>query len=424
LQFVTQQQWRIVTQPTDTALKDVRVLDLTRFLSGPHATLLLAGLGAEVIRVDDPKHGDPTFSAPPFLGPDGISLQRKSAEDIGLAYLKRGRSKKAVSLDLKHPEGRELFLRLIEKADVVVENFRPGVLQRLNLEYATLKAANSGIIHCSISGYGATGPMARRKSYDLMVQAAAGLMSITGEPSGAPYKAGSPISDSIAGTFAVVGVLAALLQRGRTGEGQFIDVSMVDCLFSLLFDEPLDCYETLGLPPRQGNRIMRFSPFNAYATRNGAITVGAATKDDWVALLYVIGREDLLNDANYMDWSWRVANNEQVDALVLAWTRTQTSEQALTKLDERDIACSPINAISDLMRWGHLLSRGMLQPILHPGSGAGSAMGSGFPLKFSGANVGYHAPAAMPSANNLDVYRGLLGLSQADLSKLKLAGVI
>lgn len=414
-----------MTRTTATPLEGFRVLDLTRFLSGPHATLLLAGLGAEVVRIDDPHHGDPTFTAPPFLGPEGVSLRRKTAEDIGLAYLKRGRSKKAISLDLKQAQGQALFLKLVAKADVVIENFRPGVMQRLDLDYEILKRANPGIIHCSISGYGATGPMSRRKVYDLMVQAAAGLMSITGAPDGAPYKAGSPLSDGIAGTYAVVGVLAALLQRSRTGEGQFVDVAMVDCLFSLLFDEPLDCYETLGLPPRQGNRIMRFSPFNAYETRDGAITIGAATKDDWIALLHVIGRTDLLDDASFMDPGWRVANNAAVDALVSAWSRTQSRAQALAQLDERDIACSPINAISDLMHWGHLIGRGMLQPILYPaGTGTPAALAPGFPLKFSGADAGYEAPAAMPKDHNAEVYGGLLGLSQDEIADLVKAHVI
>lgn len=414
-----------MTQTTDSALKGFRVLDLTRFLSGPHATLMLAGLGAEVIRIDDPVRGDPTFAAPPFLGAEGVSLQRQTPEDIGLAYLKRGRSKRAITLNLKAPQGRALFLRLVEQADVVIENFRPGVMQRLGLDHAVLKAANPRIVHCAISGYGATGPLAQRKVYDLMVQAAAGLMSITGAPDGEPYKAGSPLSDGVAGTYAVVGVLAALLQRERTGEGQFVDVPMVDCLFSLLFDEPLDCYETLGLAPRQGNRIMRFSPFNAYETRDGAITIGTATREEWLGLLRVLGREELASDANWMDPGWRVANNAEVDALVLAWTRTQTREQALAKLDQHDIASSPINAISDLMRWGHLIGRGMLQPIVHPAiTGATMALGAGFPLKFSGADTGYRTAAAMPAEHNEAVYQGMLGLSRLDMDALIQAGVI
>lgn len=414
-----------MAQPAMSALDDVRVLDLTRFLSGPHATLLLAGLGAEVIRIDEPRRGDPTFSAPPFLGPEGVSLRRKTPLDIGIAYLKRGRSKKAITLDLKQARGRALFLDLVKQADVVVENFRPGVMQSLDLDYPVLERANPRIVHCSISGYGATGSLSRRKAYDLMVQAASGLMSITGDPDGSAYKAGSPISDGIAGTFAVAGMLAALLQRARTGRGQFIDVSMVDCLFALIFDEPLDCYDRLGLPLRQGNRIMRFSPFNSYPTCDGAVTIGAATEQDWLHLLDVIGRQDVVKDPNYMDAGWRVANNAAVDEIVAAWTRMRPKAEVLEKLEAHDIACSPINEMSDLLEWQHLRERDMLQPLRHPGLGdAGTVLAPGFPLKLTGANVGYHRPAALPGANNSDVYAGLLNLSAADLERLSEMGVI
>src|SRR5215472_6876657 len=401
-----------------------RVLDLTRFLSGPHATLLLAGLGAEVIRIDDPRHGDPTFSTPPFVGPAGVSLRRTNAADIGLAYLKRCRSKKAITLDLKKPAGRALFLRLIKQADVVVENFRPGVMQRLDLDFVQLQRANPRIVHCSISGYGATGPLSRRKSYDLMVQAASGLMSITGEPEGDACKAGTPLSDGIAGTYAVAGILAVLLQRVRTGRGQFIDVSMLDCLFSLLFDEPLDCYERLGLPLRQGNRIMRFSPFNCYATRDGAIVIGAGTEEDWLRLLGVIGRPDLAKDVNYMDRGWRVANNDIVDEVVAAWTRRHTKASALSELDAADIPCAPVNGVADTLKSEQLLSRGMLQPLRSPQlHDDAAALAPGFPIKFSGGDTEYR-PAAMPRANNEEIYCGLLQLSLSEIEQLEKAGVI
>jgi crotonobetainyl-CoA:carnitine CoA-transferase CaiB-like acyl-CoA transferase len=386
--------------------------------------LLLAGLGAEVIRIDDPRHGDPTFSTPPFLGPEGVSLRRINADDVGLAYLKRCRSKKAITLDLKKPAGRALFLRLIEQADVVIENFRPGVMQRLALEFAELQRANPRIVHCSISGYGATGPLSRRKSYDLMVQAASGLMSITGEPEGDACKAGTPLSDGIAGTYAVTGILAALLQRARTGHGQFIDVSMLDCLFSLLFDEPLDCYERLGLPLRQGNRIMRFSPFNCYPTRDGAIVIGAGSEEDWIELLGVIGREDLVKDANYMDRSWRVANNHIVDVIVAAWTRAHSNASALRELDAVDIPCAPVNGVADILKSPQLLSRGMLQPLRFPSlKGDAAALAPGFPIKFSGGDTEFR-PAAMPRANNAEIYSGLLQLSLSEIEQLEKAGVI
>ena len=236
-------------------LDDIVVLDLTRFFSGPQCTLLLAGMGAEVIKIDDPKTGDPTAFAPPFDGPQGISFERRSDKDMGLAYLKRARGKKSVTLDLKAAEGRAIFLSMVGRADVVVENFRAGVAERLGIDYAALCKANPAIIYCALTGYGATGPARDDKAYDLMVQAATGLMSLTGQPGQPPVKTATALSDAIAGVFAAKGVLAALLHRQRTGEGQAIDVGMADCLFSLLFDEPIDCYEGLGLAPRQGNRM-------------------------------------------------------------------------------------------------------------------------------------------------------------------------
>ena len=353
------------------------------------------------------------------MGLEGVSLQRRTPDDIGIAYLKRLRAKKAITLDLKQPQGRELFFRLVAEADVVVENFRAGVAKRLGIEYAELARVNPRIVHCSISGYGATGPESRRKAYDLMIQAATGLMSITGDPDGQPSKAGSPLSDGIAGTFALAGVLAALLQRERTGRGQSVDISMADCLFALLFDEPLDCYGRLGLPLRQGNRIMRVSPFNSFPTRDGAITIGVATADDWIAFLEVIGRTDLRADANYMDVGWRVANNAEIDALVTGWTRNQSNAEVLAKLDAADIACSPVRSIGDVLAWDHLRMRGMIETLRHPVHGAcGDVRAPGFPMKFSGAHSGYDAPAVLTGAQNAEIYTSLLGLTSSELASL------
>lgn len=271
-------------------LEGIVVLDLTRFLSGPQATLLLAGMGAEVIKIDEPKGGDPTAFAPPFAGPEGVSFERKTDQDMGLAYLKRARSKQSMTLDLKSSRGREIFMTMVARADVVIENFSAGVSDRLEIGYEHLREANPSIIYCSLTGYGSTGPDRTLKAYDPMIQAAVGMMSITGQAGAGPMKAGSPISDTVAGVFAATGVVAALLHRERTGEGQAVDVSMADCLFSLIFDEPLDCYAELGLDYQQGSRIMRFSPFNAYPTLDGWVVAGAATQEDWIALLKTIDR--------------------------------------------------------------------------------------------------------------------------------------
>lgn len=411
------------TQPQ--ILEGVRVLDLTRFLSGPQATLFLAGMGAEVIRVDDPATGDPAAKAPPFFGPQGASLQRRTADDLGIAYLKRARAKKAVTLNLKSEQGKAIFLRLVESADVLVENFRGGVTDRLGINFTKLHERNPRLIHCAITGYGATGPDSRLKAFDLMVQAATGLMSITGAPDGEPCKTGSSLTDGIAGSFAVSGILAALLQRERTSKGQFIDVSMADCLLSLMLDEPLDCYDQLGLPLRQGNRIVQFSPFNTYPTKDESVAVGAATEDDWIALLDAMGRSDLARDRNMMSTSWRIANNAEVDTLVSSWTKTLSSTEVIERLTAQDVPCSPIRDIKALAGWAHLRERGLLQDLVHPHfTTLRGPLAPGFPLKFSHSAVGYGAPAPVSGQHNKEIYGGVLDLSDDALQALAADGVI
>lgn len=410
---------------TAKILDGVVVLDLTRFFSGPQGTLFLAGLGAEVIKIDDPKTGDPTAFAPPFAGPQGVSFSRQTDEDMGIAYLKRARGKKSATLNLKSAEGREIFLRMVRHADVVVDNFSAGVADRLGVGYAALKEANPRIVYCSLTGYGATGPDRHLKAYDLMVQAAVGLMSITGQPGSPPTKAGSPVSDAIAGVFAALGIVSALLHRDRTGEGQCVDVSMADCLFSLIFDEPLDCYPRLGLEPQQGNRIMRFSPFNAYRTRDGWVTLGAATHDDWLALLEVMDRADLKDDPDMMSVGWRLANNEKVDEVVAQWAGGITTQEVETRLARAKLACSPVRDIHDVLRWEQMAERQMAVPLWNPLSRSTvPAAAAGFPIKFGGSPAGYDQPAPLPGQHSGEVLTRLAGLDAAHIEALRAARVV
>lgn len=410
---------------TSKILDGVVVLDLTRFFSGPQSTLFLAGLGAEVIKIDDPKTGDPTTFAPPFAGPQGVAFERQTEHDMGIAYLKRARSKKSAMLNLKSAQGREIFLRMVRHADVVVDNFSAGVADRLGVGYTALKEANPRIVYCSLTGYGSTGPGRSLKAYDLMVQAAVGLMSITGQPGDAPTKAGSPVSDAIAGVFAALGIVSALLHRDRTGEGQAIDVSMADCLFSLIFDEPLDCYPELGLQPQQGNRIMRFSPFNAYRTSDGWVTIGAASHDDWLALLDVMDRADLKDDADMMSVGWRLANNAKVDEVVAQWAQGLRTEEVEARLAQAKLACSPVRDIHDVLKWDQMIQRKMAVPLWNPLSqSAMAASGSGFPIKFSESPADYDRPAPLPGEHSDEVLTRLAGLDAAQIIALRAAQVI
>jgi CoA:oxalate CoA-transferase len=403
-------------------LEGMVVLDLTRFFSGPQATLLLAGMGAEVIKVDDPATGDPTAFAPPFAGPKGVSFERQTEDDMGLAYLKRQRGKKSMTLNLKSPEGRAIFLRMVRGADVGVENFSTGVADRLGIGYAQLREANPRIIHCGISGYGATGPDRHMKAYDLMVQAAVGMMSVTGTPDIGPTKAGTPLSDAVSGTFAALGIVSALLHRKLTGEGQSVDVSMADGLFSLLFDEPLDCYDRLGLQAQQGNRIMRFSPFNSYRTRDGWVAIGCATDAEWHALLGATGHAPVPQFAKV---SGRLAGNAGVDTIVGEWTGTLTKSQVQERCDAARVPCSPVRSIDDLMTWRQLREREMIVPLVNPLSGGEvQAAAPGFPIKFSQSRAAYDSPAPLPGAHTAEILQRLAGVDDASLAQLRLARIV
>jgi crotonobetainyl-CoA:carnitine CoA-transferase CaiB-like acyl-CoA transferase len=409
----------------DGPLKGVRVLDFTRFYSGPFSTLMLAGFGAEIIRIDEPMRGDPTMSGPPLLGDDGVSLMRQGENDLGLAYLKRCRGKKSITLNLRTEEGLELFRDLLRRSDVLVENLRPGAAERLGVHYEANRLVNPKIVHCALTGYGSTGQDRKLKAYDLMIQAASGLMSITGEPDGGPSKAGTALADGISGIFAASAVIAALFEQRQSGQGQFVDVSMTDVMLSLVLDEPLDCYERLQQAPRQGNRIMRFSPFNTYATKDGTVAIGAATDEDWRTLLDAMGRQELANDANFMSMGWRVANNEEVDAVVGEWAGGLTTSAAIERLNKADIAASPVRDIHDLLKWDHLRQRDMLQPITHPSiSPSHEVVGAGFPLKFSRTQKGYQTPAPLLGEHNSEIYSGLLGLSPTRMERLRASSVI
>ena len=383
-------------------LEGIRVLDLTQYLAGPQATLFLAALGAEVIRINPPGGDDPVASRPPFVGSKGVSFQKQADDDIGIAYLKRGRNKKSITLDLKAPRGRELFLRLADTADVLVENFGPGTAKRLGIDYPSLKEGRPGLVYCSITGYGATGPDAGLKAYDAVIQAASGLISLTGFPDGPPAKAESTLGDSLGGTFAFGGIMTALFHRERTGEGQFVDILMSDCLFSLIFDEPMDCYEELGLPERMGNRIMRLSPFNSYPARDGWLIVATGTDGHWRDLLRVIGRGDLIGDARYADMTGRLTHNEEIDALIGEWTKEREVGEAVHRLREGGVIYGPVRDIREILAWPHLRERGMIGEALHPTLGPLPGVHApGFPIKLEKSPGGYERPAPLIGAHTM-----------------------
>ncbi|HAA91287.1 MAG TPA: hypothetical protein DCS82_12185 [Rhodospirillaceae bacterium] len=405
-------------------LDGVRVLDLTQYFSGPLATLFLAGLGAEVIRIDPPA-GDHASGTPLFAGPKGVSIERQTDDDLGAVFLKRCRAKKAITLNLKSDEGQALFYQLAEHADVVVDNFSVGVTERLGVDYETLSKKHPQIICCAITGYGSTGPEAGKRSFDVMAQAMSGLMSLTGEPGGKPMKAGSALADAISSSFALSGVLAALFQRTRTGRGQFVDISMVDCLFSLLYDDPHEAFGDLDWPLQQGNRIPRFSPFNTYEAKDGTIVIGVTTNENWAKLARIIGRDELAEDSDYADMSWRVRHNDKVDELVENWSKGITAADALSALEAANVPASAVQDIHTIKEWPHMHAREMIVPLMHPALGALPGLAAaGFPIKLSAAETGYDGAAVTSGHHNSEVYRELLGLTEAEIEQLEKDGIL
>ncbi len=406
-------------------LDGIRVLDLSQFLAGPHATLLLAGLGPEVIRIDNPKSGNVMADAPLYYGAQGASFEKRDDTDLGIAYLKRLRAKKSITIDLKSEEGRELFVDLVRQSDIVVENFSVGVTERLKIDWPSLQSINPRLIYCSITGYGATGPDSTRRGYDVTTQAMSGLMSITGLPGDAPTKAGSALADTISAVFALSGILGALYHREFSKVGQFVDISMVDGLFSLIFDEPLDCYESLGLSFQQGNRVMRFSPFDTFPTRDGWFVLGCGTDAMWRGVCTVIGRDDLARHADWGRMSWRVSNNDQVSDLIRAWSIEIETSEAVERFSAAGAVASAVHSIEDLLRWPHLNARGMITVVEHPTLGPLAGLkAAGFPLKFSAADTGYEGSAALTGSHTRAILKDLLGLDENRLDELQTSGII
>lgn len=416
-------QSTISPRPLDGLL----VLDLSIFLSGPFATQILGGLGARVIKIEQPGLGDPARANPPYYGPRGVHGNRPEPGDLSLSALKRNRNKESVTLNLKHEEGKALFRDLARRADVLVENFAPGVMARLGLDEATLRALNPRLIYCSVSGFGQAGPYRGVPAYDLVVQALSGLMACTGEPDAPPTRAGPSFADLSAGLYATIGILAALHQRERDpdGRGQWLDIAMLDSLFSLVFDEPLDVQVARGQSPRTGNGRPRLTPFATYEAADGFIAICAVTDGQVAALFRAMGRDDLAGHPRYAKLEARVERADEVNALIADWTRTRTRVELWAALAEAHIPSGPVADIPDLLANPQLRERGMIAPVAHPVLGpTGEAVAAGLPLKFSRAEAALDRPAPALGQDNAAVYGDLLGLPAERLAELRARGTI
>ncbi|MBB3957469.1 CaiB/BaiF CoA transferase family protein [Novosphingobium sediminicola] len=405
-------------------LEGLTVLDLTRALAGPYATLLLAGLGAKVIKIEEPVGGDLARENSPYLGRDGIMVERAHEDDISLSHLTRARGKYGVSLNLKRPEGKKLFMDLVAKADIVVENFTAGTADRLGVGYEACAQVNPRIVFASLSGFGANDRSG--KAMDVIIQALSGAMFTSGEPGHPPVRIGIPIADMLAPVFTVIGILAAIEQRHRTGVGQHVDVSMLGALTSFVAIENWSAMAAAGMPARTGLTVQRLSPFGVFECADGYVAVVAVHEPLARGLFDAMGARELGEDPRFANRDARVANAEVLEATINAWSRQQSVAEVCRLLEERGVPVAPVRHPEDALVDPRVVERHETMAVEHPTYGSNVDLRTaGIPIQFSAASTGFDD--ALPvyiGQHNEDVYAQYLGLSPDDVARLKSEGVI
>lgn len=395
---------------TRMPLEGVVVLDVTQVMAGPFCTLLLADMGADVIKIEKPHGGDDSRAmGPPFI-------QGESA-----AFLAINRNKRSVVLNLKVDEGREIFRRLARRSDILVENFRPGTMESLDLHYEAIHKINPTIIYCSVSGFGQTGAYRSRGGFDLVAQGMSGLISVTGHPGGPPTKVGVPISDLNAGMYAAYGILAAYIHRLKTGEGQYVDTSLFEGAVAYTFWESSIYFATGDIPQPMGSAHRLNAPYQVFETKDGAISIGAANQSTWVKLCEVLGQWELREDARFLTNAARVQHHQELAATLQPIFLERTTADWLGALEAAGVPAGPIYNIAQVYGDPHIQDRGMVVELEHPV--AGKIKNIGIPVKLSRTPGGVRHPAPLLGQHTQEVLRWL-GLEPSDLVRLREGGAI
>jgi crotonobetainyl-CoA:carnitine CoA-transferase CaiB-like acyl-CoA transferase len=371
-----------MTEPAG-ALDGLRVLDLTQVMAGPFCTMLLADLGADVIKIENPRAGDQTRRS------WGYAVHGEDSR----AFLALNRNKRSVCLDLKQADDLAAFLRLAESADIVVENFRPGVTKRLGVDYDTLAAHNPGLIYASVSGFGQTGPYADRPGYDLIAQAMSGVMSITGTPGGTPVKCGLPVGDLGAGMFCALGIVAAVHARTRTGEGQYVETSLFEAALAMSVWESTEYWATGQVPQALGSANRMSAPYQALRTKDGYLTLGANNERLWQRLCSVLEVTELLTDPRFVTNPDRMANRDELAAVLETRLSTATTDEWVTLLLDAGVPAGPIQDYRQVLDEDpHVKARGMVQEVDHPVEGRVRVLGSPVRMSRTPTRIRRHPP--------------------------------
>ena len=403
-------------------LEGITVLDLTRVLSGPYCTMLLADMGARVIKIEQPGKGDDTRAwGPPFLYPTGHK-PAGGGPDVGgesAYFLSINRNKESVTLDFKHPDGHAALDRLIAKADVLVENFRPGTLKKLGLDYHALAAGHPRLVYCSISGFGQTGPRSKEPGYDAVMQGEGGLMSITGAADGPPYRLGVAIADIVSGMFAAYGVVTALYARERTGRGQQVDLAMLDAVAALLTYQAGNYFASGSVPKRLGNRHPSIVPYETFAASDGDFVLAVGNDELWRTFCAVSGIAD---DGRFATNRQRVTAYEELRPIVAAALATHTRQYWIERLTAAGVPCGSVRSLREVFDDAQLAAREMIATIAHPTIGPLQVLG--VPVKLSDTPGGVRLPPPLVGEHTDRVLMGDAGLDRDAIARLRSAKVI
>ncbi len=391
-------------------LNGIKVLDLTRVLAGPYTTMLLADLGAQVIKIEQPGQGDEARNFGPFK--NGFSLY----------FMSVNRGKQSVTLNLKSERGHALFKQLLKKCDVVVENFRPGTMTKLGLDYEALKKVHPSLIYAACSGFGQTGPYAQQGAYDMIIQGMGGIISITGEPEGAPVRVGTSISDITAALFTTIGILSALHHRNQTGKGQLVDVAMLDSLVAVLENAVVRYFATGDVPQPLGTRHPAITPFEAFASADSYVIIAIGNDTLWKKFCEHVRRQELISNPLFRTNADRTENHSQLSPILSEILQQRTTEQWVQALGNIGVPCGPINAMDKVVKHPQVQAREMITQVAHRITGVVEV--PGVPIKLSETPASVDSPAPNLGEHTNEVLTAVLGLSDDEVTALKAEGSV